>query len=134
MEPLEELLKLLDRHFDGSVKVVLLFGSRARGLAGLGSDYDILVIVGEDKSDKREFWKELFRLELKLGVSFDVIILREGELSADNPLLWGILTGYRVLHGEEHWKGMLEALKRDIRKRKPRLIEGDKQWQIAQLV
>ncbi|WP_168188372.1 nucleotidyltransferase domain-containing protein [Thermococcus indicus] len=134
MEPLEGLLKLLDRYFGENVRVVLLFGSRTRGLASPGSDYDILVLVEGDKSGGREFWRELFKLELELGVSFDVIILREEEVSADNPLLWGILTGYRVLRGEEHWERMLKRLRKDIRKRKPRLIEGDKQWQIAQLV
>lgn len=52
---LDAYQKALTDQFPGLVEEILLFGSKARGEAGPGSDLDVLVILGEgDNKRKRE--------------------------------------------------------------------------------
>ncbi|WP_048148727.1 nucleotidyltransferase domain-containing protein [Palaeococcus ferrophilus] len=133
MGALERALELIEKFFGDNAEIVLLFGSRARGSGSPSSDYDILVILNS-KKDKPIFWKKLFRLEVTLGVSYDVVLVSKDEITADNPLIWGILTGYKVLKGQEKWEKILNSLRKEIKAKKPVLIEEGRKWEIAQLI
>ena len=127
------VVELAREHFGKNLECVLLFGSRARGTARDDSDYDFLIIT-KKKVESPEFWKGIFLFETRTGVSIDVIVVDEGSLKPTNPLLWGVLTGYRVLYGEKEWKRLLSKLKKKIRELKPKLVEGASSWEIAQLI
>jgi len=129
----DKVVELAKEHFGKNLMCVLLFGSRARGTARDDSDYDFLIIT-KKKVESPEFWKEVFLFETWTGVSIDVIVVDEGSLKPTNPLLWGVLTGYRVLYGEKEWKRLLSKLKRKIKELKPKLVEGASSWEIAQLI
>lgn len=129
----DKVVELAKEHFGKNLMCVLLFGSRARGTARDDSDYDFLIIT-KKKVESPEFWKEVFLFETRTGVSIDVIVVDEGSLKPTNPLLWGVLTGYRVLYGEKEWKRLLSKLKRKIKELKPKLVEGASSWEIAQLI
>ncbi|GAB6135661.1 nucleotidyltransferase domain-containing protein [Thermococcus prieurii] len=129
----DKVFELAKEHFGKNLMCVLLFGSRARGTARDDSDYDFLIIT-KKKAESSKFWKEVFLFETKTGVSIDVIVVDEGSLKPTNPLLWGVLTGYRVLYGEKEWKRLLSKLKRKIKELKPKLVEGASSWEIAQLI
>jgi predicted nucleotidyltransferase len=50
--------------------VVILFGSHARGEANRNSDWDILILVNQDKITRlmeKEYREELFDVELEIG-------------------------------------------------------------------
>ena len=52
---LDEYRKALDGAFPGIVEDILIFGSKARGDSGRGSDLDVLIVLGEaDRQTKRE--------------------------------------------------------------------------------
>ena len=129
----DKVVELAKEHFGKNLMCVLLFGSRARGTARDDSDYDFLIIT-KKKAESSEFWKEVFLFETRTGVSIDVIVVDECSLKPTNPLLWGVLTGYRVLYGEKKWKRLLSKLKRKIKELKPKLVEGASSWEIAQLI
>ena len=129
----DKVVELAKEHFGKNLMCVLLFGSRARGTARDDSDYDFLIIT-KKKVESPEFWREVFLFETRTGVSIDVIVVDEGSLKPTNPLLWGVLTGYRVLYGEKEWKRLLSKLKRKIKELKPKLVEGASSWEIAQLI
>jgi predicted nucleotidyltransferase len=54
-----ELLDRVVRFFDP--ELVILFGSRARGDADADSDYDLLVVLGDDVPSTALGWKSAFR-------------------------------------------------------------------------
>lgn len=83
---------------------VILFGSRARGDAHAGSDYDLVV---ELEFDDAEYWPTYRRVseslwEARNGVSVDLLIRHPGEIEAkrDDPgyMDWVIAREGVVLH------------------------------------
>ena len=83
---------------------VILFGSRARGDARAGSDYDLVVELAFERSD---YWETYRRVSATLtsvkdGASVDVLIRRPGEIEAkrDDPgyMDWAIAREGVVLH------------------------------------
>ena len=133
MGELDNLLRLIERFFGENARVVILFGSRARGEAREDSDYDVLIVV-KYRTDEPLFWRELFRLEMEEETPYDVLIVSEDELTADNPILWSVLTGYTVLKGESEWKAILDSPRGKIKSKKPVFVEEGKVWNVAQLV
>jgi len=51
-----------------------------------------------------------------------------------NPLLFGILSGYKILYGKKRWFKYLENAKKWIKELKPIYIEGEKEWKIEELI
>src|SRR5215475_770641 len=83
---------------------VILFGSRARGDARAGSDYDLVVELAFERSD---YWETYRRVSATLtsvkdGASVDVLIRRPGEIEAkrDDPgyMDWAIAREGIVVH------------------------------------
>ncbi|HYG87096.1 MAG TPA: nucleotidyltransferase domain-containing protein [Azospirillum sp.] len=57
-------------------EAVFLFGSRARGDAGEGSDWDLFVVVPDDVAPGTVTPSRLRRLLNGMGVAFDVVACR----------------------------------------------------------
>jgi len=80
---LKELNNLLKARFDGNLKDVVLFGSRANGTAQKYSDYDFLIVLKEkvDWRIEREISDLCYEIDLKYDIITDIHVLSEGELS-----------------------------------------------------
>jgi predicted nucleotidyltransferase len=56
---------------------VILFGSRARGDSGVDSDWDVLILIDQNKrsrSIEKKYRDEMFALELELGQSISTFV------------------------------------------------------------
>ncbi|MBI2270600.1 MAG: nucleotidyltransferase domain-containing protein [Bacteroidetes bacterium] len=68
---------------------VLLFGSRARGDAGIDSDFDVLVITKNEFKDREKInWQGKIRKALinALDAPFDILVNSEEDLSKKGKL------------------------------------------------
>lgn len=64
------------KNADSSAQVIL-YGSRARGTAGIDSDWDILVLVNKsivNSKDEQYFRHKLFDLELETGQAISTFV------------------------------------------------------------
>lgn len=79
---LKELKKSLRECFGNSIKDVILFGSRAAGTARADSDYDILIVLGQnyDRRFRERVTDIVYDLELKHDVLIDTHLISAGEL------------------------------------------------------
>ena len=135
---IKEVVDNCKERFGRNLVSIVLFGSRAKGIAKEHSDYDFFVIVTNLPESK-----ERDKISLELGryvgrryyKSVQIHLTAEKELEKkSNPLFYGILTGYSVLYGEEAWEKILSRWRPIIRKEKPRRIEKDRIWEIARLI
>ncbi len=53
---------------------IFLFGSTARGDAGPGSDYDLMVIVPDDAPPERRDGKRVYEALWRIGAAADVLV------------------------------------------------------------
>ncbi len=97
----KEVVDNCKERFGRNLVSIVLFGSRAKGIAKEHSDYDFFVIVTNLPESKE---RDKISLEL----------------------FYGILTGYSVLYGKRAWEKLLSRWRPIIRKEKPRLIEEDR--------
>ncbi len=65
---------------------IILFGSRAKGTANEGSDYDC-VVTGEDVKNEREISRRIYRalLDSRIGVAVDVVVVTTAKLKRHTP-------------------------------------------------
>lgn len=81
---LEALRPLLTRIRDKYHPLqIWLFGSRARGDARPGSDWDLFVVVPDDVADAECHPLTIWQLQRNSGVHADVIACRASEVRAD---------------------------------------------------
>ena len=98
---IEELQNCLSTSLFEYIKIVLLFGSRARGTQHARSDYDFAILVRDDTVDEgwgidSKVWSDLGE-QLGLDeVDYDVIDLSK----ATSEMLSSIKKGYTVLKGD----------------------------------
>jgi predicted nucleotidyltransferase len=66
---------------------IILFGSRSRGTAGHGSDWDVLIIINEVISEKEKIalHNKIFEIELSCGEIINAIIHTRQEWN--DPLM-----------------------------------------------
>lgn len=91
------LARLVDRIVAKTApEAIYLFGSRARGEARADSDYDLLVIVPDQKP--KEFWslKTLARIPRDPGIPADVVACRR-SIFEQRKLQVGTLS-YKAAH------------------------------------
>jgi hypothetical protein len=67
-------------------RLVYLFGSAARGDAGLDSDYDVLVVVPDDLPASRRDERLGYAALVGTGTSVDVLVYRASEFYGRLPL------------------------------------------------
>jgi len=138
---LSEVVEKMRKKFEDKLIAIILFGSYAKGKATRYSDLDLLLVVKDLPEKKIERFDIIVDIILyflkKYGIRISPILVKPEELSPKfiNPLIYGILTGYRVIYEKnEFWKNYLKAIKPIILKKKPIYIERDKEWEIAKLI
>ena len=74
------------KHIDDAE--LMLFGSRARGKADEGSDYDILIITSQGLSseDKLSLRTKIRKELLRRGIRSDILIQSRGEIQKKKKL------------------------------------------------
>ena len=82
---------------------IWLFGSRARGDAREGSDWDLLVVVSDDSSDDDIGHLATWRVQRESGIRADVIACRASEFHEDagtpNTLVHEVATTGVLIRG-----------------------------------
>ena len=66
---------------------IYLFGSRARGDAREGSDYDLMVIVAESDQPSYRRAQEAYKSLWGVGVSVDVLVWTRAEFERQVPVV-----------------------------------------------
>jgi predicted nucleotidyltransferase len=137
-EALEEFVEACKKKLGENLISIVLFGSRVKGYARKDSDYDLLIIA-KNLPDIKERLNLLEEEENKIWDKYKIKIsslLLEGEeiFSPVNPLLFGVLSGYKVLFGEENFKKNLQQAKTWIEEMNPIYVEGEKEWRIKELI
>ncbi len=135
---LKEFVEKCKERFKEKLVSVIFFGSRVKGYAKEDSDYDLLIIAKDLPGIKERFslvedledeiWK-------KYGIKISSILVEPEEIFEPvNPLLFGVLTGYKVLFGEEAFRENLKKSKEWIEKMNPIYVEGEKEWEVKKLI
>jgi predicted nucleotidyltransferase len=137
-EALEEFVEACKKKLGENLVSIVLFGSRVKGYAKKDSDYDLLIIA-KNLPDIKERLNLLEEEENKIWDKYKIkissLLLEEEEIfSPVNPLLFGVLSGYKVLFGKGNFKKNLQQAKTWIEEMNPIYVEGEKEWRIKELV
>jgi predicted nucleotidyltransferase len=85
-QPLQTIVEIIIK--EANPEQVILFGSRAKGMAREESDYDFLVVVRGVRNE-REISRRIYRalLEQRVGAAVDVVVVNVGTLERhrENP-------------------------------------------------
>jgi len=100
---LQMFIDISKKLLGNNLKAIVLFGSRASGMAGKYSDYDFLIIAENLPSD----WRKRDNIILELdrhGIS-DILLYTEKELeeaiNSVNPMMMNIFDRpIKILHGK----------------------------------
>ncbi|ASJ03716.1 nucleotidyltransferase [Thermococcus profundus] len=110
------------------VRLVILYGSTAKGSFGLGSDVDVLVVADDLPSNPVERLKLLYDLD-KTRAPLDVKGYTPGEvrrmLAKGHPLIMDALSDGVVLYGE---KAYVEEVKRAFNRAKRKFKRFERGW------
>ena len=138
---LDEFLQKCKQKFGDNLISIILFGSYARGMATEYSDVDLLIIAKNLPKRRIERYKIIRDIILDFIYEYEInispILIKPEELSHKNisPLIYGILTGYKVIYDKDNfWKNYLERIKPIIKEKKPVFIDEEKEWKIADLI
>jgi len=137
-EALEEFVEACKKKFKENLVSIVLFGSRVKGYARKDSDYDLLIIAKNLPGIKERLnllEEEENKIWDKYKIKISSLLLEEEEIfSPVNPLLFGLLSGYKVLFGKGNFKKNLQQAKTWIEEMNPIYVEGEKEWRIKELV
>ena len=138
---LNEFLEKCKEKFKDDLISIILFGSYARGTATKYSDVDLLVIaknLPKRRIDRHKVLRDIvLEFIYKYGINISPILIEPRDLSPKdiNPLICGILTGYKIIYDKNNfWKNYLERIKPVIKRIKPVFIDEEKEWKIADLI
>jgi predicted nucleotidyltransferase len=135
---LEEFAEACKKKLGENLISIVLFGSRVKGYAREDSDYDLLIIARNLPDIKERFnllEKEESEIWDKYKIKISSLLFEEEEIFFPvNPLLFGVLSGYKVLFGEESFKRNLQQAKAWIEEMNPIYVEGEKEWRIKELI
>ena len=85
-QPLQTIVEIIIK--EANPEQVILFGSRAEGMAREESEYDFLVVVRGVRNE-REISRRIYRalLEQRVGAAVDVVVVNVGTLERhrENP-------------------------------------------------
>ena len=142
--PLEQLLKsclaAAQQFFGKKLKTLLLFGSQARGTATTHSDVDIFIVAEHLPKNIKQRMRLMDDFELYALENYQMRVMpifyepKDLDTEFMNPLIYGILTGYRILYDDGFWKYYIQKIKPAIIKLDPIYYEGDQPWRIKELI
>ena len=121
---------------------VVLFGSYAKDVASPESDIDLLVIVKHLPKEAEQHERLLDSLEMPILKKYHCcasVILTTPEavlngIESDNPLFYGIWTGYSLLFDSgDFFRQCLNTVRQHIQIAKPVFIDGRKRWNLAEI-
>jgi hypothetical protein len=137
-EALEEFIEACKKKLGENLISIIFFGSRVKGYARKDSDYDLLIIAKNLPDIKERFnllEEEESEIWDKYKIKISSLLLEEEEIfSPVNPLLFGVLSGYKVLFGGENFKKNLQQAKTWIEEMNPIYVEGEEGWRIKELI
>lgn len=90
----KEFAALISGHF--AVKMVILYGSYAKGTAVKHSDIDVAVVVSKIDGDFLEQQARLYKIRRKVDIRIEPILLEDGE--DRSGFLEGVLKEGRVVY------------------------------------
>ena len=138
---LDEFLQKCKEKFGDNLISIILFGSYARETATKYSDIDLLVIaknLPKRRIDRHKVLRDIvLEFIYKYGINISPILIEPRDLSPKdiNPLICGILTGYKIIYDKNNfWKNYLERIKPVIKRIKPVFIDEEKEWKIVDLI
>ncbi|MBI5141489.1 MAG: nucleotidyltransferase domain-containing protein [Nitrospirae bacterium] len=83
-------------------KKVFLFGSAARGVMGVNSDIDLLVIVPSGVH-RRKTAQNIYRNMIGVGFATDIVVVTEEDverfINTDGMVIHPAVTGGRLIYG-----------------------------------
>ncbi len=121
-----ELSRAIERYKRIGAKLVVLFGSRARGDHTEDSDYDVLVVGDNIPKDPREAYTMLVDLEYPkmhpIGLDTESFLkrLREGS-----PFILEVLEDGKVLYADNEF---LNNTMEEFRRIRARFLRVNKTW------
>lgn len=139
---LGDVLSLCRQSFETRLVSVVLFGSYAQGTASPGSDIDLLVIVHQLPADPEPQEKLLDSIEIPILKKYhrcvSVILATpeavQNEVNRENPLFFGIWTGYSILlDSKDFFRNCMEIVRHHIQRSKPVFIDGRRRWNLAEI-
>ncbi len=138
---LDEFMEKCRNKFGNKLISIVLFGSYAKGTYTEYSDIDLLVVakgLPENRMARHRILNEV-KLEFiyKYHIRFSPVFVEHRDLSVEhiNPLVYGILTGYRVLYDSlNFWSNFMVKLKPKIHEKRPIYIKDKQQWKIAEMI
>jgi len=137
-----DLLSLCKDTFGSSLISVVLFGSYAQGSASPESDIDLLVIVKSLPEGTEQEDQLLDCLEFPVLKKYHLcpsVILTTPEavlngVETDNPLFFGIWTGYFVLFDSgDFFRQCMKTVRQHVQISKPVFIDGRRRWNLAEI-
>ncbi|WP_423792402.1 nucleotidyltransferase domain-containing protein [Methanocaldococcus indicus] len=138
---LNEFLERCKEKFGDNLISIVLFGSYAKGTATEYSDIDLLVIANNLPKRRIDRYKIIKDIDLeflkKYHITISPILIKPEELSTKSisPLIYGILTGYKVIYDKNNfWNNYIEKIRPIIKKDGAIYVERDKEWKIAELI
>jgi predicted nucleotidyltransferase len=138
---LDEFLQKCKEKFGDDLISIILFGSYARETATEYSDVDLLVIaknLPKRRIDRHKVLRDIvLEFIYRYGINISPILIEPRDLSPKdiNPLICGILTGYKIIYDKNNfWKNYLERIKPIIKRIKPVFIDEEKEWKIVDLI
>ena len=138
---LDEFLQKCKQKFGDDLISIVLFGSYARETATEYSDVDLLVIaknLPKRRIDRHKVLRDIvLEFIYRYGINISPILIEPRDLSPKdiNPLICGILTGYKIIYDkDDFWRTYLNKIKPIIKREGIIYVERDKRWKIAELI
>lgn len=114
---MEELVKRYSEKLRG-LKLVMLFGSRARGDFTESSDVDVLVVADDLPTDPREAYAMLRELEYPnanpTGMNTKTFL---NKLRSENPFIMEILEDGKPLYSDKEFLSEVVRIYSDVRRK-----------------
>ncbi|PKP56276.1 MAG: hypothetical protein CVT89_06495 [Candidatus Altiarchaeales archaeon HGW-Altiarchaeales-2] len=97
-----------------------------------------IILLPKDRIARHKILNDVkLKFIYKYHIRISPIFIEPCDLSVKNinPLIYGILTGYRVLYDSGNsWNTFTAKIKPKIYEKKPVYIEGEQQWKIAEMI
>lgn len=133
---LDEFVKICKRKFGDDLFSIILFGSRARGLATEYSDFDLLVVLRNLDQYANHPLRDLrLKSQMKYGVRIDLLLISEEDFEANttlpSPLFSTLSLGFRIIYDGENMIKALRSMFSRISKENIVYYEGGKKWDLS---